>query len=194
MLAACPLLALFLQQKALHCRSGDDKEMSSVISKASKRSPVSSSGGGLLKHGWRKETAARGAGSCCRALPAASRAPLARPRPGLPKPLQLQLPEGAGARVGSAAKRRAHDRHCPTHTGQNLKRTAKHEAGEAHNAASKGTLCILSAMGVASEWLGSRQSLARHGRELGGFCRLGQRSYLNHLVSEQRICPRRGKY
>lgn len=129
MLAACPLLALFLQQKALHCRSGDDKEMSSVISKASKRSPVSSSGGGLLKHGWRKETAARGAGSCCRALPAASRAPLARPRPGLPKPLQLPLPEGAGARVGSAAKRRAHDGHCPTHTGQNLKRTAKHEAG-----------------------------------------------------------------
>lgn len=129
MLAACPLLALFLQQKALHCRSGDDKEMSSVISKASKRSPVSSSGGGLLKHGWRKETAARGAGSCCRALPAASRAPLARPRPGLPKPLQLQLPEGDGARVGSAAKRRAHDGHCPTHTGQNLKRTAKHEAG-----------------------------------------------------------------
>lgn len=165
MLAACPLLALFLQQKALHCRSGDDKEMSSVISKASKRSPVSSSGGGLLKHGWRKETAVRGAGSCCRALPAASRAPLARPRPGLPKPLQLQLPEGAGARVGSAAKRRAHDGHCPTHTGQNLKRTATHEAREAHNATPKGTLCILSAMGVAvrAAWVSPKPRTAQQG-------------------------------
>lgn len=185
MLAACPLLALFLQQKALHCRSGDDKEMSSVISKASKRSPVSSSGGGLLKHGWRKETAARGAGSCCRALPAASRAPLARPRPGLPKPLQLQLPEGAGARVGSAAKRRAHDGHCPTHTGQNLKHTTPLPRVPSASSARWES---------PSGRPGSHQSLARHGRELRGLCRLGQRSCLNHLVSGQRICPRRGKY
>ena len=42
-------------QKALHCRSGDDKEMNSVISKASEHSPVSSSGGGLLKHGLKSE-------------------------------------------------------------------------------------------------------------------------------------------
>ncbi|KAL0601340.1 hypothetical protein AAY473_027533 [Plecturocebus cupreus] len=45
--------ALFLHQKALHCRSGDDKEMNSVISKASEHGPVSSSGGGLLKHGFK---------------------------------------------------------------------------------------------------------------------------------------------
>lgn len=44
-----------LHQKALHCRSGDDKEMNSVISKASEHSPVSSSGGGLLKHGLKSE-------------------------------------------------------------------------------------------------------------------------------------------
>lgn len=76
MLAACPLLALFLQQKALHCGSGDDKEMSSVISKASKGSLVSSSGGGLLEHGWRKETAARRGGSCAvRSLAALGSAP-----------------------------------------------------------------------------------------------------------------------
>lgn len=47
--------ALSLHQKALHCRSGDDKEMNSVISKASEHSPVSSSGGGLLKHGLKSE-------------------------------------------------------------------------------------------------------------------------------------------
>lgn len=47
--------ALFLHQKALHCRSGDDKEMNSVISKASEHSPVSSSGGRLLKHGLKSE-------------------------------------------------------------------------------------------------------------------------------------------
>jgi hypothetical protein len=40
---------------ALHCRSGDDKEMNSVISKASEHGPVSSSGGRLLKHGLKSE-------------------------------------------------------------------------------------------------------------------------------------------
>lgn len=47
--------ALFPHQKALHCRSGDDKEMNSVISEASEHGPVSSSGGGLLKHGLKSE-------------------------------------------------------------------------------------------------------------------------------------------
>lgn len=95
MLAACPLLALFLQQKALHCGSGDDKEMSSVISKASKGSPVSSSGGSLLEHGWRKETTARRAGSCRCALPGC---PWLSPGRGCQSCRSL---ERAGARVGS---------------------------------------------------------------------------------------------
>lgn len=62
MLAACPLLALFLQQKAPGGGSRDDKETSGVIPKASQHSPVSNSRGGRFQCDWRKETVARGAG------------------------------------------------------------------------------------------------------------------------------------